>query len=56
MVIVSTLGVVAVVIVNADDPNLFWLIMSCISSAIAAGYVIYQFFVNGEDFDLFNKS
>lgn len=51
MIVVSTLGVTGAVL--TQQPDLFWSIVSSLSSAVAAGYVVYQVFTEGEDFNLF---
>lgn len=51
MIVLSTLGATGAIM--SQEPDLFWSILSSASSAIAAGYVIYKVFTEGDDFDLF---
>lgn len=50
MVALSTLGATGAIM--SQQPDLFWSILSSASSAIAAGYVVYKVFTEGDDFSL----
>ncbi len=52
VIILNTISVV--IAFTLKDPDAWWIIASGFSSMIAAGFIVYQFFTEGDDFRLFD--
>lgn len=48
MVVISTFAIIGNIM--SEEQNLFWMVISFTSNVIAAGYVVYKVFTEGDDF------
>ncbi len=61
-IVSMTIGALVIVLNTVDvimafsfqNPNALWIVASGITSVIAAGYVVYQFLTEGDDYKMFD--